>query len=73
MDVWVVSIDGVVQGDCFTSKRGACRFAGVSYQMAMRGKLIFNKRGSVIVLSCCSVIRMSDKVKNFGRSGKKGF
>ena len=71
MKVWVVIINGVVHGKCYTSKRAACKAGDVSYQMAMRGKMVFTGKGRIVMLYSCKVVTMSDRVKNLGGSGKK--
>lgn len=63
MTVYCVQKDGVVQETAFTSLKGACESAGVSYFSAVRGKRVFAVNG--VLITALEIRKVS------GRGGKR--
>ena len=62
MDIYVVTIDAKVQPESFTSLAGACKFHGLGYQFATKGKRIWvTKYQNVIIITQTDVHKIAGR------------
>ena len=61
MGMFVITVNGVVKKEAFTSLKGACKEAGVDYFVASRGKREFKIGDNAVVIAEVEVVKIKGR------------